>query len=57
LPRSSLAEGLGDDAGRRSSTVEVVGVDAGEGDVAVVEFCGRRTVFAGVVPAGEPLRV
>jgi hypothetical protein len=57
LPRSSATEGLGDDAGLRSAKVEAVGVDAGLRDVAVVEFCGSRTVFAGVVPAGGPLRV
>jgi hypothetical protein len=57
LPRSSLADGLGDDAGLRSSAVEAVGIDAGDEDVAVVEFCGRRTVFAGLVPAGGPLSV
>jgi hypothetical protein len=53
-----VADGLGEDAGLRSSTGGVPAVDVGEGEAAVVEFCGRRTLFAGfVVPAGEPFRV
>ena len=56
--RSSLAEGLGDGAGLRSSAVEGPGVEEGAADVALVEFCGRRTVFAGdVVPVCGPFRV
>lgn len=60
--RSSLAEGLGEGAGLRSSTVvEGLGVDAGDADVALValvEFCGRSTVLAGEVDPGcGPFRV
>jgi hypothetical protein len=53
-----VADGLGEEAGLRSSVADVLPVEVGEPEAAVVEFCGRRTVLAGfVVPAGEPFRV